>query len=222
MEYLKKIDSQLLKWAYQRGFKNSLPLRILIFIGDGPFWMIILFISALFGQFLGIDSFTTLSYLLILGFIISHMTFVQLKTRVKRRRPYANPELQKVLKITIENRDKGHGSKEFESFPSGHVLWTTLSVTIISFQFGYMGAALFGWLIPVMICLRPYLGVHYPSDALAGFLIGIINGSITIIIAPYFMELISSFKTSNFYFYGYWAFIVLFLIVGFKSWLKRI
>jgi len=191
-------------------------------MGDGPFGMIIVFIAALTGQLSDNESFSQLSLLIMLGFIISNLIFILCKTYVKRKRPYADMRLQQDLHLKIQNRDPGHGSKELESFPSGHVLWTTLCVSTISFQFGYISVFLFGWMIPAMMYLRPHLGVHYPSDVLAGLVLGIINVAIVIFIAPGFMEYINGLKDHAGYLYGYWAFIGVFLFVGFKSWLKRV
>ena len=216
------LDRQLLKWAYNRNFKNTIFIKALIFMGDGPFWMLMVFFSALAGQLLNLDSLHNLSILLIFALTISNWVFVPFKTRIKRKRPYANNKLHQDLGIVIENRDLGHGSKELESFPSGHVLWTTLCVTLLCFQYGMSAILLFGWMIPAMIFLRPYLGVHYPSDALAGLVIGCINAAITLIIAPYLLDHIDNMREASSYVYGYWLFIVFFLFVGLKSWLKRV
>lgn len=222
MEYLIKLDKQLLKWAYQRHFENSTFIKILIFLGDGPFWMLTVFISALIGQLLKDSSLAQLSVILMLGLALGNFVFTPLKSYLKRLRPYANKGLHRELNIIIINRDPGHGSKELESFPSGHVLWTTLCVSLICFQYGLITVILFGWLIPAMIFLRPYLGVHYPSDALAGLAIGSVLSAITMLISPIFLSSLDTLKNFNSYIYGYWIFITIFLIIGFKSWLKRV
>ena len=222
MRYLKKIDRQLLKRAYQRPFKNSFPIKALIFMGDGPFWMIILFIVALAGEWLNSDSFRQLAVSLMFGLMTSNVAFVLCKTWVKRRRPYANPELQQDLQLVIQNRDPGHGSKELESFPSGHVLWTTLCVSLICFQFGYAAVFLLGWMIPAMVYLRLHLGVHYPSDVLASLVLGTITVAATLLAVPHIKEFNAGLRGHAGYLYGYWAFISAFLIIGFKSWLKRV
>ena len=222
LRYLIKIDRQLLKWAYQRRFTNSFPIKALIFMGDGPFWMIILFIAALAGEWLNSDPFRQLVISLMFGFMISNIVFVLCKTGVRRRRPYANAELQQDLQIIIQNRDPGHGSKELESFPSGHVLWTTLCVSLICFKFGYIAVLLLGWMIPAMVYLRLHLGVHYPSDVLASLVLGGITVAAILLAAPHIMEFNSSLMGHAGYLYGYWAFISAFLIIGFKSWLKRV
>jgi hypothetical protein len=84
---------------------------------DGPFWMIVLFITALAGQLLNSESLRRLVILLMFGLMIGNVAFVFCKTYVKRKRPYADVQLQKVLNVKIQNRDPGHGSKELESFP---------------------------------------------------------------------------------------------------------
>jgi len=222
MKYVTQVDKQFLKWAYQRPFKRTLSIKAFIFIGDGPFWMIVVLIAALIGQFLDVVSFEQLANLLMFGLIISNLIFVQLKTRVTRKRPYANMGLQEDLNLKIENRDPGHGSKELESFPSGHVLWTTLCVSLICFQYGLIAVLLFAWMIPAMMFLRLYLGVHYPTDTLAGLVLGGINVAITLLIAPGLLEFIDALKEYSGFIYGYWVFICIFVMIGFKSWLKRV
>lgn len=222
MEYLIKIDRQILKWAYQKPFKHSMFIKTLIFMGDGPFWMLVLFVAALAGQLTANESFYQLSILLMAGLMTSNIVFVLCKTKVKRKRPYADIELQQYLQIDIQNRDPGHGSKELESFPSGHVLWTTVCVSLIYSQFGYIALILFGWMIPAMVFLRLYLGVHYPSDVLASLVLGSVAVVITLLIAPSLMGYLKGLKNNTGFFAGYWVFISIFLIVGFKSWLKRV
>jgi len=222
MEYLIRIDRLLLKWAYQKPFKESISIKALIFMGDGPFWMLVVFVAAFTGQLTNIKSFYQLSILLMFGLMISNIVFILCKTKVKRKRPYANFELQRHLQIEIKNRDPGHGSKELESFPSGHVLWTTLCVCLIYSQFGYISLILFGWMIPAMVYLRLYLGVHYPSDVLASLALGSVNVFITLLLATGLMEYLNGLRNNTGFLVGYWVFIIIFLIVGFKSWLKRV
>ena len=222
MQYLIHIDRQLLKYAYQGRFIHVFPEKWLIFMGDGPFWMIVVFIAALTGQFLNIVSFNEVAVQLMLGLTIGQVVFALLKTNVRRRRPYANLELQQELQIEIQNRDPGHGSKEFESFPSGHVYWTTICVSIICFQYGLIAVLLFGWMIPTMLYLRPHLGVHYPSDALAGLVLGGIIVVATLLAAQVILDFISVYQKQAIYLIGYWTFISVFLIVGYMSWRKRV
>ena len=222
MSYLKKIDRIILKWAYKRTYKPTFMIRALIFMGDGPFWMIITLAAALSGQFINALSFERVANLLIFGLTITNLVLVPLKKNIQRKRPYADSQVQELLNLKITNRDPDHGSKELESFPSGHAVWTSLSVCIISFQFGYIALLLLGWMIPAIMYLRLHLGVHYPSDVIAGFLIGIFNAMIAIYLSPTIFDFVASMKNNDFYTYGYWIFILFFMIAGFKSWLKRV
>ncbi|MBU2575918.1 phosphatase PAP2 family protein [Patescibacteria group bacterium] len=221
-ELLKRLDRNILKWAYQKKYKQSLVINLLIFMGDGPFWMIVVLFFALIGQFFDIESVSHSANLLIFGLMLSNFMFSPLKKKIKRKRPYANSQMQKEINLKIDNRDLRHGSKEFESFPSGHAFWTSLSVFIIISQFGIVSIFIIGWLIPIMIYLRLHLGVHYPSDVIAGFLFGAINAMITIYLSPTIKNLIDNLKHYDFFIVLYWVFIAFFLIIGFKSWSKRV
>jgi membrane-associated phospholipid phosphatase len=222
MQSLKEIDRQLLKWAYQRPYKNSLPIKALIFTGDAMFWMMFLFVTAIAGQLLNSEPLKQLTIQLMLASLIGIIIFLLCKTHVKRRRPYANDQLQQDLNIKIENRDTCYASKQFESFPSGHVLWTTISVSLICFQFGFAYVLLLGWMIPAMIYLRPHLGVHYPSDVFVSLVLGIIIVALILFIAPGIMKYTNSLRGNAVYTYGYWAFVICFMTIAVKIWLKRI
>lgn len=217
-----ELDRRLLKWAYQMPYKNSLPVKILIFTGDAVFWLISLLFFALAAQFLDSEPLRELVIKLYIGSTIAVIIFFIFKDKVKRRRPYANEELQKDLNLKIESRDIWFAAKERESFPSGHVLWTSISIILICFQFGWLYVALLGWVIPAMIYLRPHLGVHYPTDVLASFGLAVVIVAVTMLISPSVMEFINSVKTYFFYPVIYWAFIIGYAIVGVKLWLKRI
>ncbi|MGP8152918.1 MAG: phosphatase PAP2 family protein [Smithella sp.] len=203
-------------------YEKSLAVKILIFTGDAMFWMLVLFIAAFAGQLLNSEPLKHLVIQLIFGSMLGIIIFLFCKTYVKRRRPYANDQLQHDLNMKIQNRDPGYASKELESFPSGHVLWTTISVSLLCFQFGYIYVLLIGWMIPAMIYLRPHLGVHYPSDVLASLVFGSIIVSLTVFITPGIVEYTNSLREHTVYLYGYWAFIIGYIIAGFKLWLKRV
>lgn len=85
-----------------------------------------------------------------------------------RTRPLHEPLLHFHLPLT-EGRDL---LRDFSSFPSDHaMLFTALSVGVL-FVSRRAGIFLLVWTFFVVLMPRLYLGLHYPSDLLAGMLIG--------------------------------------------------
>ncbi len=65
------------------------------------------------------------------------------------------------------------------SFPSGHVQLTTSFLAALSARVRKIAVAAVSFLVLLLVaCSRMYFGVHYPSDVLAGFLLGVAVGLI--------------------------------------------
>lgn len=62
------------------------------------------------------------------------------------------------------------------SFPSGHTAGAFLMATVVGSFFPFIAAAFFVWAALVGLS-RIYLGVHYPTDVLAGMVVGICCGT---------------------------------------------
>ena len=87
-----------------------------------------------------------------------------------RPRPYENPEIH-----TITKREK-----KGQSFPSRHLFsYFLISVLLLSLcppaGILMMASGL------ILAAIRVILGVHYPSDVIAGMFLGILSGWITIL-----------------------------------------
>ncbi len=91
----------------------------------------------------------------------AHAVSVVLKRVVRRRRP-SDPRIQVHI-----------GTPSHWSFPSSHATSTTAAAVAYSKLLGRR-YPLFS--IPVMLTSRVILGVHYPSDVLAGSMIGAVMG----------------------------------------------
>ncbi|MEW6446837.1 MAG: phosphatase PAP2 family protein [Bacillota bacterium] len=78
------------------------------------------------------------------------------------------------------------------SFPSGHATVTAALFLVLSYlwyrhtrnRFRYIGPAAAALLILLIGVSRVYLGVHYPSDVLAGFAVGILWGLVITFFKP--------------------------------------
>jgi len=84
-----------------------------------------------------------------------------IKNLVARPRPY----------IVIENLEILIPEPSHYSFPSGHACSSFASAYVLARNFGKKGA--WFYVLAVLIAIsRPYVGVHYVSDILAGMLLG--------------------------------------------------
>jgi undecaprenyl-diphosphatase len=89
-----------------------------------------------------------------------------IKRIVKRDRPF---KTLKGVECLVVPSDKF-------SFPSGHTAAATIMAMLLSYFIPALTLPLFIWAILVGFS-RIYVGVHYPSDILAGMLLGSLSGS---------------------------------------------
>ena len=167
MEYLQHIDGQILLWI-QDNVRNDFLTPIFKFIthlGDTGWWWIAVTILCLF--FAKTRKAGFLSAIALIGSLVINNLI--LKNLIARIRPY---EVVDGLTRLIE-------AQYDYSFPSGHA-GASFAAAVIFFiylpkKFG-VPALILAFLISLS---RLYVGVHYPSDVLAG---GLISTAIAICI----------------------------------------
>lgn len=97
------------------------------------------------------------------GVVAAHAASIAVKRVVRRRRPMDTSV--EVLVATPSSL----------SFPSAHATSTTAAAVVYS---GLIGRNLVPALVPPMLVSRLVLGVHYPSDVLAGSALGAVIGGL--------------------------------------------
>lgn len=120
-----------------------------------------------------------LPYLLVFSSLSSLFIVYPLKNKYKRKRPY-----QRFKGIEPLKRKKDYG------FPSGHTYFATANAFSIFFCYNVL------YFLPVAIIIgllvaysRVYLGVHYFTDVIFGFLLGLFGALIVSFFFPYIMIL---------------------------------
>ncbi len=134
------------------------------FFGGATFVTILTLLMVIFGHD---DGFRTLGLKALVAQLLTALVVQTMKKLFSRERPY------KVLKglntFDINMRDY--------SFPSGHTAASFSLALVISVNYTYLVIPMFIYAITIGIS-RIYLGVHYPSDVLAGMVIALIMSTI--------------------------------------------
>lgn len=160
MEFLMQLDGEVLLWIQQylrRDFLNPVITFITSLGNAGWFWILLSALMMFSKKYRKIGLTGLIA--LVIGFLITNLW---LKNMVMRIRPY-----EVVDGLTLIGR-RAH---DF-SFPSGH---STASMAASS-VFPALMPRKYGipaFLLGIFICFtRLYIGIHYPTDVLAGMLIG--------------------------------------------------
>ncbi|MBR0472145.1 MAG: phosphatase PAP2 family protein [Methanosphaera sp.] len=155
---LQSLDQFILEFinlSYHSMLLDNIVLLI-SYMGLIFFWILIALILYFCGNEKGKSVAKRMIIILILVTIVTQL----LKIIIMRPRPYT--VLSSLVVLATESD---------YSFPSGH---TSISVSMI-----YLLAKNYDnyylWIIPILVMLsRLYMGVHYPSDVLGGFLVGLL------------------------------------------------
>jgi len=135
----------------------SLFFSLISRLGDGVFWYSLMLVLPLVYGIQGL----LISFHMISAAIPALMIYKLLKKKTLRPRPCA---------VSTVVKQQTHTLDQF-SFPSGHTLHAVSFTLIVS---GHLPFAI--WILSPFAMLvavsRPVLGLHYPSDVLAGAAIG--------------------------------------------------
>lgn len=112
--------------------------------------------------------------LIILGVAVTDQTCTCIKKSVQRPRPSHNEKLEQRIHLTDYPDGNTYRGGQY-GFPSSHAA-NSIAVALFAIFFAVKGKK---WAIALLIFWavllgysRLYLGVHYPSDLLTGYLIG--------------------------------------------------
>ncbi len=104
--------------------------------------------------------------------ITTLVSSVAINNIVMRRRPYFDHSDVKCLKARAPDADPYDIAVQGYSFPSGHATNSVSTYTVLGMNVKKTVLRIVFFLIPILIGLsRIVLGVHYPTDILAGWLI---------------------------------------------------
>jgi undecaprenyl-diphosphatase len=139
-------------------------MKLMTRIGDGQVWALVILILFFVNIYAG--------FALLFGSIIQIVLQQIIKNLFSRQRPYVSHE---EISIVINPPDRF-------SFPSGH----TAGAFVLVFFFWYFYPFLF---VPMLVLAtliafsRMYLGLHYPTDVMAGVILGYISARLGIILS---------------------------------------
>lgn len=168
MDAILNFDSSILLWlqnSLRSGALNT-PLVFITHLGDvGIFWIVLTILLMIFRKTRRVGVTSAIS--MIIGLLVVN---VALKNWVARIRPY---EVIEGLRLMIE---KQH---DF-SFPSGHAT-NSLACAWVLFRMMDKKFGVPALVLALLICFsRLYVAVHYPTDVIAGIIIGILSAEIAI------------------------------------------
>jgi len=158
--------ASLLEWdrRWTRRLNASVgvaPVRVLLRLasrlGDGVFWYALMFAAIVTQGRSGLD----MSLRMLAAGVLCLAVYRPIKSRTTRPRPY----------LALGDIRAGIAPLDAYSFPSGHTLHAVAFTLVAVHDF----PALVGVLLPFTLLValsRVVLGLHYPSDVLAGALIG--------------------------------------------------
>lgn len=178
MDWILQIDGEILLWIQnnlRKEFLNPLVMFITSLGNAGVFWLALCILFLFLPKYKKIGLQGLLAILI--GFIITNLWLKNVTARV---RPY---EMIDGLYLI------GKKANDF-SFPSGHST-CSMAASVVLFTKLPRRQGIFALALGLMICAsRLYIGIHYPTDVLAGMLIGTMSAFLA-------MRILKEEKTDN-------------------------
>lgn len=173
LEWIQKIDAQILLFIQQYIRQDMMNWfwKGVTFLGDGGWFWIVLGVALLIPKKTRRSGFAALLALL----IGSAVTNLVLKTAVARIRPY--DAVEGLFPLVRKLKDY--------SFPSGHTC-ASFSCAVVYYKMYPDIKGKGAMALAVLIALsRLYVGVHYPTDVLAGAIVGWVSAVLVLWGIPY-------------------------------------
>ena len=150
-------DLRILRWCVKSRYHHKFIslVRLISRTGDGYMQVIVPLLIAIFSQSI---SFFMLA---LTAFAIERLLYFVLKHSLKRRRP---PDIVPNFSCLVQPSDQF-------SFPSGHTMAAFLLAGLVVNELGIIALPMYIWATAVGAS-RVILGVHFPSDIIAGATLG--------------------------------------------------
>lgn len=169
MEVIQNFDFRILDWIQYNLKSNVLDsiMPIITSLGNGgAIWIMITAILLIFKKTREYGYMSAIA--LVLCLIVGNLA---LKPFIARTRPF---DINQMIEILISK------PKDF-SFPSGHTMSSFAVATVLMYM--DMKIGIISFVLALLIGFsRLYLYVHFPSDVIAGMILGILAGIIAIIL----------------------------------------
>lgn len=170
MAFLEKIgnfDTAAFKWCLSRRYSRQIARlsRWISHFGDGVYYLVIGLFMIWFEPVYGMSFFLCA----LIGFAFELPSYLLIKNTFKRQRPH--DAIQDFVAYLVP-------SDKF-SFPSGHTAAAFVMATTTSHYYPELAAPAYS--VAVLIgSSRVLLGVHFPTDIIAGMVLGTISANIAI------------------------------------------